>query len=159
MAALQKFLRDELHRRDWSIEEFASRAGISTSNGYLIIRDGKDNVRTDTFEGIAAALSMTPADLMVATGKGATSDDDPLRMPLHAIVQQVALEDLNTAYRVLHGFIAPSENAKDRRANDAKAPGASRKRRLKDGSDSGASSANNLLRPAARRLSMLLAGS
>jgi DNA-binding Xre family transcriptional regulator len=159
MAALQKFLRDELHRRDWSIEEFASRAGISTSNGYLIVRDGKDNVRTDTFEGIALALSMTPADLMIATGKGTVSDDDPLRMPLHAIVRQVAIEDLNTAYRVMRGFIAPSVDAKERRVNDAKAPGASRKRRLQDGSETGSSSANNLLRPAGHRLSMLLVGS
>lgn len=83
MPALSNFLNDELHRRGWSIPDFVEQAakygpGMSTSNAYLIIRDGKDNVRQDTLDLIAATLSMSPADLMVSIGKGSPSDDDLL---------------------------------------------------------------------------------
>jgi transcriptional regulator with XRE-family HTH domain len=66
MTPLANYLRDELARRGWSIEEFAKKAGLSLSNAYLIVRDGKDNVRRETFAGIAAALSMTPTELYAA---------------------------------------------------------------------------------------------
>lgn len=73
MAALQKFIRDEIVRRQWTVPEFARRSGISPSLAYQII-DGRDNVRRSTFESIASALGMTPAELATAIGSG----DEPL---------------------------------------------------------------------------------
>lgn len=108
MAALGTFLRDELLRRDWSVEEFAHRADISTSLGYQIIRDGKDNVRQDTFDGIASALSMAPADLMVAIGKG-QPHDDVKRAPIHAAIREIPEEQLGLADRMLR-ILIPSSN-------------------------------------------------
>jgi DNA-binding Xre family transcriptional regulator len=70
MAALQKFLEAELHRRDLSVEEFARRVPFSTSRGYQIVRDGQDNVRLNTFVRIAAALDISVADLVARMGTG-----------------------------------------------------------------------------------------
>ena len=105
MPALQQFLKAELPRRGWSMEYFARHAHLSLSTTYLIVRDGKDNVRRETFEHIAAALGMTPAELMVAIGKGA-EDDNPRRAVLHALLRQVADEDLPVFERLTRPFVA-----------------------------------------------------
>lgn len=67
MPRLASFLRDEIQRRDWSVEDLAKRAGISTSLAYQIVRDGKDNVRRDTLIKLASALKMTPSEIFEAT--------------------------------------------------------------------------------------------
>jgi hypothetical protein len=126
--ALQNFLRDELLRRDWSIEEFSRRALFSTSLGYQIVRDGKDNVRQDTFEGIATALSMTPAELMVTIGKGGIGDD-PKRTPLYAFVRQIPDADLETAGRVIQAFTTARTANGQHADSDNRQPG--RRRPLK----------------------------
>ena len=75
MSALQQFVSDELDRRKWSVPEFARRAEISTSLAYQII-DGKDNVRRNTFDKIASAFDLTPAQLADAIGRdGALSPE------------------------------------------------------------------------------------
>lgn len=104
MPALQNFLRDELPRRGWSMKDFASHARLSLSNAYLIVRDGEDNVRSDTFENIATALGMTPAELYVAIGKGRL-DDDPERVPVLAAVRQIAKEHLDAVDRIVRAFV------------------------------------------------------
>ena len=116
MSALQQFLEGELERREWTIKEFATRSHLSLSNAYLIVRDGKDNVRQDTFEDIAAALSMTPADLMVAIGKGKLGED-PERLPLLTLVRQVPSPELGLAHRILKQLV-PSFSANPSQQQD-----------------------------------------
>jgi DNA-binding Xre family transcriptional regulator len=79
MPALQHYLRGEIDRRAWSINDFARRAHISQSNAYLIVRDGKDDVRQSTFDGIAAALGMAPSELLRAVESPA---DDPVEQAI-----------------------------------------------------------------------------
>lgn len=104
MPALQHFLSAEIPKRNWSMEEFARRAQLSLSNAYLIVRDGKDNVRRQTFDNIAAALGMTPAELDTAIGKGPVTAD-PKRVPIHAILREVPEEDLGQVDRVIRTFV------------------------------------------------------
>lgn len=103
MAALQRFLQQELPKRGWSVEEFARRASISKSNGYLIIRDGKDNVRQDTFDNIADALNMSPAELAAAIGKSASASDTE-EAELLALFRQVPSEHRPAAKQMLRGL-------------------------------------------------------
>jgi transcriptional regulator with XRE-family HTH domain len=71
MRTLGSYLRDELHRRDLSPEEFGRRSGLGTSHIYQIIRGEKPNVRQATVDRIAKGLSMTSAELLAAL------NDDP----------------------------------------------------------------------------------
>jgi transcriptional regulator with XRE-family HTH domain len=80
--ALQRYLLTEIGRRGWSMEQFADHAQISLSNAYLIVRDGKDNVRQNTFDNIAAALGMTPAGLASMIGKGDSHEQIDARRQL-----------------------------------------------------------------------------
>jgi transcriptional regulator with XRE-family HTH domain len=84
VATLGGFLRNELQRRDWSPEEFARRCDppISTTLAYQIL-SGKDNVKRSTFGAIAAALGMTPVELMAA------SDDSTEPRPL-TVAERIA---------------------------------------------------------------------
>ena len=107
MPALANFLRDELHRRDWSPEEFARRCvpSISTSLAYQIIRDNKDNVRQSTFNAIAAAFGMTPSIFHAAIYGGqeaAGLPPDELEM-LHRY-RRVEPEKRSTALDLLHAL-------------------------------------------------------
>ena len=107
MPALASFLRNELHRRDWSPEEFARRCvpPISTSLAYQIIRDNKDNVRQSTFDAIAAAFGMTPSAFHAAIygGHEATGlPPDELEMLHH--YRQVEPEKRSTALSLLHAL-------------------------------------------------------
>lgn len=69
MPALQQFFKDERLRRGWSVREAAQRSQISPSKAYAI-ENGDDNVEFETFENIATAFDLTPAELAVAIGKG-----------------------------------------------------------------------------------------
>ncbi len=102
--ALSTYLRSELDHRDWTIPEFVEHAerakrpggaGLSLSNAYLIIRDGKDNVRQDTFDLIARTLGQTPAELMVAIGKGHLTDE-PRRARISARLRGVPDDALDS---------------------------------------------------------------
>ena len=104
MSALGSYLEDELHRRDLSPEDFGRRSGLGTSHVYQIIRGQKTNVRQSTIDRIAEGLGMTPAELMVAIGKGA-ADDSPKRASLHALLRLVPDEDLSTIERVVRPFV------------------------------------------------------
>lgn len=119
MPALQQYLNAEIDRRGWSVREFARRAKISLSNAYLIVRDGEDNVRRDTFENIASALFMSPAELAVAIGKGAATDD-PKRVLIHAALRQVPDDQLETVELMIRGLaIQPAQRAKGRSVGSA----------------------------------------
>lgn len=63
MPRLSIIAREELDQRGWSLEMFGKRAEISTSLAHQIANEGRDNVRTKTFEGIARAFGMTPTQL------------------------------------------------------------------------------------------------
>jgi transcriptional regulator with XRE-family HTH domain len=106
VAHLSRFLKDEIPRRGWTIPTFARRANLSNSNAYLIVRDGKDNVTQDTFDDIATALDMAPAELMVAIGKG-NSPEDAERVVMHATVRQIPKANLSLAQRLLLAFVSP----------------------------------------------------
>jgi hypothetical protein len=117
--ALSNFIQDEIGRRDWSIPEWAPRANLSVSNAYLIVRDHKDNVRQDTFEHIAASFSMTPAELMVAIGKGAVADS-PRRVIVHATLRDVPDEQLDTVDRMLRSIaVEPAQRRSSGRTDRA----------------------------------------
>lgn len=104
MAALQRYLKIEIDRRAWSVEEFSRRAGFSTTRGYQIL-GGKDNVQFNTFEAIATALGMTPADLATAIGKGSTETNaDELNLVAH--FRQVPAEQQSAAWEAATGLFS-----------------------------------------------------
>ena len=116
--ALQRYLSAEIEQRGWSVEQFAARAQLSLSNAYLIVRDGKDNVRQNTFDNIAAAFGMTPAELASAIGKGAP-EEHPQRITVQALLRDVPDDDLSTVERIVRTFTrvrpSPDHAAKARR--------------------------------------------
>lgn len=91
---------------------------MSLSSGYLIVRDGKDNVRQDTFEGIAAAFSMTPAELMVAIGKG-PSGTDPHEIVHIGLYRQVPTEQKFSATAMLRGLILAQSTTSEQVLNSS----------------------------------------
>jgi len=116
--ALQRYLSAEIEQRGWSVEQFAARAQLSLSNAYLIVRDGKDNVRQNTFDNIAAAFGMTPAELASVIGKGAP-EEHPQRITVQALLRDVPDDDLSTVERIVRTFTrvrpSPDHAAKPRR--------------------------------------------
>ncbi len=115
MSALQQFIAGELDRRRWTVPDFARRAEISTSLAYQIL-DGKDNVRRTTFDKIAAAFGMTPAQLASAIGLGGALS--PEHASVIAIYESVPKEkrsvwlDIGSAFHI----------ASPRRSTTAKSP-------------------------------------
>lgn len=105
MAALQNYLKDEIDRRGWSIEEFAKRSGISLSNAYLIVRDGKDNVRQDTLASIAGAFNMSSAELLWAAHP---RPDDPVWQTITSMIPEMR-EAVRDTPRPLWGTIIKSQ--------------------------------------------------
>lgn len=108
MAALQHFFDAERTRRGWSMREAAKRSKISPSKAYAIA-NGDDNVEFETFENIAAAFSMSPAELAVAIGKGAVNDD-PRRVPIHAALRNVPDEQLATVELMIRSLAVQPVN-------------------------------------------------
>jgi len=119
VSALGSYLEDELHRRDLSPEDFGRRSGLGTSHVYQIIRGQKTNVRQSTIDRIAEGLGMTPAELMVAIGKGA-ADDSPKRASLHALLRLVPDEDLSTIERVVRPFVVLPAQPRPSARHDAR---------------------------------------
>jgi transcriptional regulator with XRE-family HTH domain len=130
VATLGGFLRNELQRRDWSPEEFARRCDppISTTLAYQIL-NGKDNVKRSTFGAIAAALDLTPVELMAAI------DDSPGARPL-TIAERIArivelVPDIPhnhlDAVETVVTLAAQSKHAKGARRRDAKGAKAAHK--------------------------------
>ena len=107
MPALANFLRDELHRRDWSPEEFARRCvpPVSTSLAYQIIRDNKDNVRQSTFNSIAAAFGMTPTAFHAVIYSGQKiSGQSPDELDMLHHYRRVPPEERRTALRLVRAL-------------------------------------------------------
>jgi transcriptional regulator with XRE-family HTH domain len=113
--ALQNFFDAERQRRHWSMRETAKKCGISISKAYAIA-NGDDNVEFDTFENIATAFDMTPAELAVAIGKG-PANADPVRAVAEATLRRVPTEHLETVDLVLRTFTPKSRAKPDRSAN------------------------------------------
>jgi len=117
MSALQYFFDAERLRRGWSVREAADRSQISLSKAYAIIR-GDDNVEFETFESIAAAFGMTPAELATAIGKG-NHGDDPDEVRMIAAYRLVPTEKRLTALDILQALTRvkprPGDSAKPRR--------------------------------------------
>lgn len=117
MSALQYFFNAERLRRGWSVREAAERAQISVSKAYAIV-NGDDNVEFETFENIASAFDMTPADLATVIGKG-SPEADPQLAHVQALLRQVPDEHLSTIEMILRPFMRvkphPDRSAKPRR--------------------------------------------
>src|SRR5256885_1021344 len=90
MPALQQFFEAERLRQGWSMREAARRCNISTSKAYAIA-NGDDNVEFETFENIAGAFKMSPAELAVAIGKGPPHEDPELVIQ-QSLLRQAAPE-------------------------------------------------------------------
>lgn len=105
------------------MRETAKRAKISVSKAYAIV-NGDNNVEFDTFENIATAFSMSPAELAVAIGKG-RPDDDPELAPIHARLRQIPRENLGMVERLIATFVPPT-NAKTHPSLHAKTSRAKR---------------------------------
>lgn len=106
MPALQHFFDAERQRRGWSVREAADRCRISVSKAYAIV-NGDDNVELETFENIASAFDMTPADLAIAMGKG-SPDHDPDEVEMLVVYRQVPAEQRPFIQRALRGLIEPA---------------------------------------------------
>jgi transcriptional regulator with XRE-family HTH domain len=118
--ALQNFFRDERIRRGWSVRDAAQRSKISPSKAYAI-ENGDDNVEFETFENIATAFNMTPAELATAIGKG-TPEDDPAHAEVVALYRAVPAEKKPAAIDMLRGLtVEPArQRAKSRTDGTAK---------------------------------------
>lgn len=104
MPALQRFFEAERQRQGWSVRQAAKHCRISVSKAYAI-EAGDDNVEFDTFENIAGAFGMSPAELAIAIGKG-PANDDPKRAQLQALARNVADEHVGAAELMLRGLTA-----------------------------------------------------
>ena len=125
--ALSAYLRNELHLREWSVEEFARRCvpPISTSLAYQITRDGRDNVRQSTFKAIAAAFGLSPSELHahIGAGKSGVSGLPADEVELLAMYRRVAGEHRPTVrllMRCLARRAGPERAAVLERANGDK---------------------------------------
>jgi transcriptional regulator with XRE-family HTH domain len=118
--ALQNFFDAERKRRGWSMRQLATLSKISLSKAYAIA-NGDDNVEFETFENIASAFDMSPAELATAIGKGPAPVDAKLA-PIHAVLRTVPAEKLNTVELMLRGLTTDSEPP-------AKSPGVGRAKR------------------------------
>lgn len=127
MPALQHFFDAERLRRGWSMRDAAKRCKISLSKAYAIV-NGDDNVEFDTFENIAAAFGLTPAELAVAIGKG-SPEDDPAEARVIALYRQIAAEKRETAADLLSALAAPPARPRAKSRVDASAKRLERRRR------------------------------
>jgi hypothetical protein len=90
------------------MEQFARRADLSLSNAYLIVRDGKDNVRQTTFDNIAAALGLTSAELSIRIGKG-NAEHNPDEVETLALFRQIEPEKRPCAIDLLRWLALPRD--------------------------------------------------
>lgn len=126
MSALQHFFDAERLRRGWSMREIANRSRMSLSKAYAIV-NGDDNVEFETFENIATAFAMTPADLAIAIGKG-SPEHSPDEVEMLAIYRQVPTDQRPFVQAALRGLAVqplnrgPDNRVRDRRANRSRPP-------------------------------------
>lgn len=133
MTALQQFFESERLHRGWSMKEIADKSKISLSKAYQI-RDGEDNVEFETFENIASAFGMTPAELATVIGKGRT-EDDPETIEAMAIFRRIAAEKRSAARDMLLGLVLPRRTVRTHGDSPIRTTGAAHKSRPKDTGD------------------------
>lgn len=143
MPALQHFFDAERQRRGWSMKEAAERSRISLSKAYAIT-NGDDNVEFQTFENIAAAFGMTPADLAVVIGKG-SADHDPDETHVLVTFRQIPEHKRDAAKEMLEGLVKPIRSPRPNRpvrpkANRDRATGSEIERNQAQGEDLGPNS-------------------
>lgn len=116
MPALQHFFDAERRRRGWSMRDLAEKAQISPSKAYAIA-NGDDNVEFETFENIATAFNMSPAELATVIGKGPASAD-PFEIETLAILRQTEPEVRPTIQQMIRGLVEPTLGPTNRRIQD-----------------------------------------
>lgn len=117
------------------MREIAERTKMSKSKAYAIV-NGDDNVEFETFENIATAFNMTPAELATMIGKGSPADD-PAEAEVLARYRAVPPEKKPAAMDMLLGLaVQPTEHrGKAGRDDNTKRP-ARRPREVLSGTDS-----------------------
>jgi transcriptional regulator with XRE-family HTH domain len=134
VSALQHFFDAERQRRGWSVREAAKRSQISLSKAYAIV-NGDDNVEFETFENIATAFNMTPAELATAIGKGAPQDD-PAHALGAALFRAVPIERQPAAIDMLRGLqVQPTRTPRKSLVDGAGKRREASRRELLTGSD------------------------
>lgn len=118
--ALQNYFTAERLRRGWTMRQAAQRSQISLSKAYAIA-NGEDNVEFETFENIASAFGLTPAELAVAIGKG-SPEDDPTEVHLLATYRQVPDERRSAVLDMVRGLaVQPIRPPRPNRRRQAEA--------------------------------------
>lgn len=112
--ALQFFFDAERRKRGWSMRDLAEKSQISISKAYAIA-NGDDNVEFETFENIAAAFNLSPAELAAAIGKG--PGDKPAVLTLISRLRGLPDHDLAFLERLLSGFSGNPSDGKDATAD------------------------------------------
>ena len=69
--ALAQFAQQQIDAQGLTVKEFARRSGLGVSHAYQILRGQRPNASAETVEAVARGLSMTPAEMLTAMGKGA----------------------------------------------------------------------------------------
>lgn len=96
------------------MRDAAKRSNISLSKAYAIV-NGDDNVEFETFENIATAFGLTPAELAIAIGKG-SAEHDPAEARVVALYRQVPADKRPAAEDMLHGLaVQPTRPPANRR--------------------------------------------
>jgi len=97
---LAQYVFDRISERGETPEEFAVRNGINPSGLYKFLRGAYAEPRQTTLDKIASGLNLTPAELLVATGKGAI-EDDPEDAELLALIRRLPEEHRPTVKTIL----------------------------------------------------------
>jgi transcriptional regulator with XRE-family HTH domain len=100
---LAQFIFDRIRERGETPEEFAARIGINASGLYKLLRGAYAEPRQATLDKIATGLSMTPAELFVAIGKGKT-DTSPEETEILALYREVPHEQRPAVRLMLRGL-------------------------------------------------------
>ena len=101
--ALSLFLSRQLDAMGLTAEQFARKAGLNASGIYQIVRGERIYVQDRTLDKIAAALNMTPAEMALAMGKAAATED-PDEAEILALFRDVPTEKRSAAKDVLRGL-------------------------------------------------------
>lgn len=156
---LSTFLQRQLDSIGLRPDEFAKLAQMTRSHVYFILNGERRNVRSDTLDKIAAALSMTPAEMAVAMGK-AGPGDDPDETEVLALFRRVPVDKRPAATDMLRGLaVQPTRPTTNRRQDVEANRQRAALRKLEHGTDQGEDhGASSPLTPWLRRASDLVQG-
>ena|SRR5580765_6071627 len=101
--SLGQFARQQIDAQGLSVKEFAARSGLGLSHAYQILDGKRPRASSQTFEAVARGLSMTPAEMLVAMGKG-TGSLDADETEMLALFRQVPLAQRLTLKQIVRSL-------------------------------------------------------